>query len=638
MISVFLDTGLPDSHPPGSDRSLSGLDTENPRFLEHKTVPSLVESGAEAVLRPLLALWVPIPGMIDHLLETIHIERIDDLPLLLAQLQRMQVPSQLDRHFPTHGNWAGALTFGEVTSVWLASIVSTGDHRLNHLQDWAADRLEMLSACLGKPVRSEDFHDDRLADMLDALCQPIVWAAFEQDLNAILVRVYDLPTKTVRVDTTTASTYAKWDGAAGLFQFGHSKDHRPDLAQIKVPIAALDPLGMPLVTTVVAGNTADDPLYIPAIAQVQQSLDGSGRLFVGDCKMAAVETRGYLASTGDFYLCPLSAVQVGAEELQSLLQPVWDGHQAVTVVHRPAVDEADEPEEVARGFEYTVTVTATIAETAVSWTERRLVVCSTAQAQRQAAALDQRVRRARAELEGLNQRKQGKKVLTARSLRAKAEQIVARHDVATLVEVEVKTTRTTVSQRKYKERPAGVRVLRQVQVVVRVNPDAVAAQKRRFGWRVYVTNHPDLTLSQAVLSYRGQYGIEHGFARLKGKPLGLSPMYLQTDSRVAGLVHLLSIGLRVLTLVEYVVRRSLAASGEKLRGVYAGQPGRGTSRPSAELLLEAFRGLDLRTVEVEGVRYRTVSPLTAVQKRILQLLEIPCHVYESLVGSFAGSG
>jgi hypothetical protein len=106
--------------------------------------------------------------MIDRLLEDLHIERIDDLPLLLAQLRRMQVPSLLDRHFPTHGNWAEDLTFGEVASVWLAY---------------------------------------------------------------------------------------------------------------------LDPLGMPLVTTVVA--------------QVQQSLDGSGRLFVGDCKMAALETRGYVASTGD---------------------------------------------------------------------------------------------------------------------------------------------------------------------------------------------------------------------------------------------------------------------------------------------------------------------------------------------------
>jgi transposase len=274
----------------------------------------------------------------------------------------------------------------------------------------------------------------------------------------------------------------------------------------------------------------------------------------------------------------------------------------------------------------------------VSWTERRLVVCSTAHAQRQAAALDQRVQRAVTELEALNERKQGKKRLTAQALRARAEQIVARHGVATLVEVRVKTTRTQVSQRKYKDRPAGVLVVQETGVVVRVNQVAVAAEKRRCGWRVYATNHPDLTLPQAVLSYRGQYGIEHGFARLKGKALGLSPMYLQTDSRVVGLVHLLSIGLRVLTLVEYVVRRSLAACGEKLRGVYAGQPGRGTSRPSAELLLEAFRGLDLRIVEAAGVRYRMVSPLSSVQKHILQLLDIPCHVYEGLAGSFSGGG
>jgi transposase len=577
--------------------------------------------------------------MIDRLLKTIRIERIDDLPLLLAQLRRMQVIPLLDRHFPTHGNWAGELTLGEVVAVWLAYIVSTGDHRLNQLRGWAADRLELLTAGLGKPVRPEDFHDDRLADILDALYRPTVWAAFEQELNAGLVRVYKLPTQTVRVDTTTASTYAAPDDAGGgLFQFGHSKDQRPDLAQIKVLIAALDPLGMPLVSTVVAGNTADDPLYVPAIAQVQQNFSGSGRLFVGDCKMAAVETRGYVASTGDYYLCPLSAVQVPKAELQRLLQPVWEGTQPLTAVYRPVDDPAEEPEEVARGFESTVAETATIAGRTVSWTERRLVVRSLGQARRQAGALDQRIHRATAELEGLNQRKQGKKLLTARPLRAKAEQILARHRVAHLIAVRVQTIQTERPRRPYKDRPADVVVLRQVRVLVQVNQAAVALEKRQSGWRVYVTNHPELPLDQAVLGYRGQYGIEHGFSRLKGKSLGLSPMYLQSDSRVAGLVHLLSIGLRVLTLVEYVVRRNLAARGENLRGVYAGQPGRGTSRPSAESLLAAFRGLNLQVVEADGVRYRTVSPLTAVQERILKLLEIPPHVYKGLEGTFVDTG
>jgi transposase len=577
--------------------------------------------------------------MVHQILQALQIERIDDVPLLLAHLKRMQVATLLDQHFPTHGNWAGELTFGEVTCVWLTYLVSTGDHRLNQLQDWAAQRLELLTACLGKQVRPQDFHDDRLADMLDALQNPLVWAAFEHDLNTGLVRVYDLPTQTVRVDTTTASTYATLEDAGdSLFQFGHSKDHRPDLLQIKVPIAALDPLGLPLVTTVVAGNTADDPLYVPVIAQVQQSLGRGGRLYVGDCKMAALDTRAFVAHTDDYYLCPLPAVQVAAAALQRLLEPVWDGKQTLTAVLRPTLDPTEEPQEVAQGFELTVTQTATVEGRAVSWTERWLVVCSTAHAQRQGAALEQRVARAVAALEALNERKRGKTRLGAAALQAASEQIVARHGVVGLVEVQVSTVRTEVSKRKYKDRPAVVEVREESRVVVGVNTAAVAAQKRLCGWRVYATNHPALTLPAAVLSYRGQYGIEHDFARLKGKSLGLAPMYLQTDRRVAGLVHLLSIGLRVLTLVEYVVRRSLEATEEPLRGVYAGQPGRKTSRPSAELLLGAFRGLDLRIVEADGIRYRTVSPLTRVQRRILQLLDIPSSVYEDLAGRFSGSG
>jgi transposase len=63
-----------------------------------------------------------------------------------------------------------------------------------------------------------------------------------------------------------------------LLQFGHSKDHRPDLLQVKVMQVVLDPLGMPLATDVVSGERADDPLYVPCIARVQASLGRHGLL------------------------------------------------------------------------------------------------------------------------------------------------------------------------------------------------------------------------------------------------------------------------------------------------------------------------------------------------------------------------
>ena len=58
-------------------------------------------------------------------------ERVDDIPVLLAQLEKMQVAPLLDAHFPTHGNWQG-LSLGQVASGWLTFILSEANHRLSH--------------------------------------------------------------------------------------------------------------------------------------------------------------------------------------------------------------------------------------------------------------------------------------------------------------------------------------------------------------------------------------------------------------------------------------------------------------------------------------------------------------------------
>src|SRR5258708_38534784 len=177
--------------------------------------------------------------------------------------------------------------------------------------------------------------------VLDALAQPEVWQRFEAALNQRLIRVYQLQPQRVRLDSTTASGY--WSVTEdGLFQLGYSKDHRPDLPQLKVMLSALDPLGLPLVTQVVAGKAADDPLYIPAIQQVSQRLPEHGVLYVGDCKMAAMATRAYVQAQGDYYLCPVAQTQLPAEELEQYLQPVSSGEQSLVTVQRAKAEGGEE--------------------------------------------------------------------------------------------------------------------------------------------------------------------------------------------------------------------------------------------------------------------------------------------------------
>ena len=120
--------------------------------------------------------------------ETLNIEteRVEDIPLLLAHMQRMDLAKLLDKHIPVHGNRKG-LSVGNVTVVWLSHILSSANHRMNQVQVWAMRRQEIIRGCGLKTFETGDMTDDRLADILRALSNDIHWSAFEQELMENLV-------------------------------------------------------------------------------------------------------------------------------------------------------------------------------------------------------------------------------------------------------------------------------------------------------------------------------------------------------------------------------------------------------------------------------------------------------------------
>lgn len=546
------------------------------------------------------------------------VERVDDIPLLLAQMEKIQLAPLLDNHFPMHGHWKG-LGLGHIVQVWLAYILSEGDHRLNHVESWADSLQITLAKCLARPVRSLDFTDDRLAIVLDSLGQDDDFEAFERNLNQGIIRVYDLKAKRVRVDSTSASGYMTVM-ENGLFQFGHSKDHRPDLPQLKINQSALDPLGIPLTTTIVSGEKADDPLYIPEIRKVQNSLLEHGVLYVGDCKMASLATRAYVAKSDDFYLCPLSSVQMPESELSLLLDKIWNNEQTLTSIYRPAVDENDDPEQIAEGYGYTIHLESDEAGDHFSWDEQRLVVRSLNHARKQEHTLHAHIKEAQTVIAKLNQRGRGIKTLDEKEMHAAVDTILKKYKLQSLLQIEYRREEKKTLQKATRKRETYILVETSITVHSTLNQDALDKYVRNLGWRVYACNDPALSIEEAVLAYRQEYLIEHGFARYKGKALGLTPIYLSSTTRIKGLVRLLSIGLRILCLLEFSVRETLQQKQEKLSGIYKGNPKRATIRPTAEVMLNVFRGISLVVLTINGVKYLEITPLTPVQNKILAFL------------------
>jgi transposase len=241
-------------------------------------------------------------------------ERVDDVALLIGQMVKMGLPEVLDRHIPRHWTQRGR-SWGWTAVIGLASILTEGDHRNVSVETSLKGMHHTLSHLTAQVIEPLDFSDDRLSHLLAHLSKPTYWHQIERDVNARSIEVYALSQDVIRCDATTVSGTHEVP-AGGLVQFGHSKDD-PTRPQIKVMMGSLDPLGMPLSTDVLSGERADDGLDIPIIERIRTGLKTPGLLFVGDCKMSALDTRASLARHQDWYLSPLPLTGATAEAMDA---------------------------------------------------------------------------------------------------------------------------------------------------------------------------------------------------------------------------------------------------------------------------------------------------------------------------------
>ncbi len=539
-------------------------------------------------------------------------ETINDLPLLDSILRGQNIAKQIDAVYSAPKNWMG-LSIGKITHIWLIYILSNCDHRLSHVEDWVLDHLGILSTMIESEIRREDFCDDKLGLILKYFSGE-EWNTFFCNYTKNVIQVYDLETGVFRVDATIGQSFRNLV-EKGLFQMGNSKHFRSDLPQFKMMQVALDPLGLPVASLIVSGDKADDPLYIPVIAQAIKTTGVKHKLFVGDCKMSSIKTRTFIVNSGNYYLSPLSAVQVPSDELTKYLKLLDTGKKQLQYVYK---DDQKDEDKIAKGFELVVKMSEVVDGKSLEWEERRFVVCSFRYANSQIASLVARTEKAQVALEGLNIRKQGKKIYTsAQELKAACEKIIDKYKISTIISYKTESLTTTKTIRGYKDNPDREETKTTFSVSISVDKTVLEEQKAILGWRVYATNSPssEFTLEAAVLTYRKEYIIEHNFDYLKNK-LRLIPIYLHLEERVEGLINLQTLALSVLRLTENKIHETLAEKRVSLKGLYAGNPQHATATPGAGLILRAFDNMHCTIVT------ETVEPQNQfVNKSISEQLE-----------------
>ena len=168
-------------------------------------------------------------------------------------------------------------------------------------------------------------------------------------------------------------------------------------------------------------------------------------------------------------------------------------------------------------------------------------------------------------------------------------------------------------------------------ISVNRNEYRIKKEKANQGWKVFVTDVSSnrLDFGGIVKCYRKEYRVERIFNRLKSR-MNIAPLYVKRDDQIKGKTNLLTIGARILTIIEYQMRRSLKNDQAKLKGFYSGNPGKLTDMPTSEKLLKTFSDINLIFLKSQGVITRCLTQLTDLQQEILKRLGLQCSVYKNL--------
>lgn len=554
------------------------------------------------------------------------VEHLDDLALLAHHVNHIGLSDLIDKHLPDHGNWQG-VSGGSVVAGWVLYILSEADHRLSHVEDWAASRLSVLSALLSQEeLRALDFCDDRLGRLLDRFSQDADWQHFECEFGKRLLEVYPLaePDKmqVVRSDSFNAPQFRT---PAELFRYGHTKHRRSDQVQCKVMSACLDPLAIPMAVDIVSGNGPDFEYYLPVIERTRRALGTSGNLYVGDSHMGSSSNRLNIHMAGDYYLMPLNAKQCTRQVLDTYIEQI-----KVPLEDLPSVERSSQQQEKSAYF-YEVPHEMNVEEN--TWNERRILCYSPKYATKQLVSFEERLDKAEESIRLLVVSKKGRRnPKTLADLYGRIAKIVEKLQVENCFKVTANETVTNYSVGKHKDRPAEIRQQVSLHLEVERDEKIIATKRRKKGWQIYATNATVELISGAdlVMTYRNQFRIEHVFDYVINRDTGLLPLYLKKEHRIKGLIRLLMLAMRFSCLVQNTVRQNLDRQQRELGNIYPGNKGRKTAAPTTPMLLRAMRGISVVFLEV-GDRYVAhMTDINGTQLDILALSEV-AEAYRTLL-------
>jgi len=581
------------------------------------------------------------PQQLDFTTSGVEVEReriitakIGSGPILKHFIERMDIARIIDSMVETHTQ-REAVTHGEGVAGLVAYLIQ-GGKALYRVEQWAND--DSVANIMFPQYQSDDWTDDRLGDTLDAIYDAGL-EGIQGAISANIVSEFGISLNEIHYDTTTVSLYGvyetKDEDQAVVITYGHSKDHRPDLRQVKVGFAISGDGNIPLISNTHDGNTSDSVIPVAYWKRLKQIADTRDFVFIGDCKLASKSNMLDIAESAGCFLSlyPMNiAQQKYIREKRLSEEMIFSNVEIETHSRKPTYepitktvsDENKEDNDHYFVFEETDLLKD---DDGRECTVRKIYVQSSSLAAQHAETRQRHLSNAVSKLESLSVRLNKKSLTTKEGITHSVEKILKHNKVVGLIDYSI--TNEPIKKKKGRGRPGpNSEYIYEDYFSLKYsqNEEAIKYDALLDGIFVLICNMPlfQWSASEILSLYKCQWKVEGNMHTFKG-PFAASQMYLELPKRICAMMFVITLALQLYTLINREIANALLKRDKPLVGL---MPNNIQSwRPQTNFLLLAFKNVQLVSIELGDKSETYVTSLNDLQKEILSLLSVPLYLY-----------
>lgn len=533
---------------------------------------------------------------------------VGELPLIKSIIERLGLREIFAQYIKRHGN-EKVLALDSL--MILLFNITCGRQPLYELEEWVEHIHPRIFG--HDSFKKGIINDDRFGKALDKLYMADRATIMTQIVMA-MVKLTDLDLSQIHNDSTTIKAYGKIPGRTrtGLkLEYGHSKDHRPDLKQIVYTLTISADGAVPVHYKTYEGSRTDDTTHIETWNILRQIAGRPSFLYVADSKVCTHKQLSHIVTYGGRVVTIIPETWKEVETFKTELRQ--KKKRRVIICRRVIPDNSNHVEYFScyQGDHRTIR-----DHYKIHW------IFSSEKKQRDQKDREKVLKKTEHELAELSGKLNTRKLKTREEILKKVDSLLDERGAKKYFHV----TLTTIKEEYKKQigigRPGRETKFRTVAKEIYSlsytrNQKILKEERNVDGIFPLLSTDPEITPKEALLAYKYQPRLEKRFTQFKNIHKA-APLFFKKIERVEGIMFLFFIALMVQALIEREVRHKMKDNKIAALPIYPEQ--RIAYHPTTAKIFDRFAGISVYLLKQGKNIKRYQDELSDLQKEIITIL------------------